>query len=390
MVSIKMIKDNVLQAFRQEFGASPHYLTHSPGRVNIIGEHTDYNDGFVLPMAINYSTWIALRPRQDDRVIVTALDKNEKLDFGLTGFSKGKGSWREYVKGVAWSLQEEGHQLNGWEGVFSGDVPIGAGLSSSAALELALARAFALVSDLDWDPSRMALVCQKAENQWVGINSGIMDQMISASGKKGYALMIDCRSLKTKQVPLPNNSRIVILDTATRRGLVGSAYNERREQCEAVACHFNVQALRDVTQDQLEERAGILDLVIYRRAQHVISENQRVLEAVKALEQEDAAGLGILMNASHASMRDDFEISRMEMDQMVSIAQAQPGCYGARMTGGGFGGCAVALVDEGMIDSFKMNVAMEYRVKTGLEPIIYVTYASDGTSSELLDELSTE
>ncbi|RLC99583.1 MAG: galactokinase [Chloroflexota bacterium] len=382
-----ILKDKVIQAFREKYGADPVYLTRSPGRVNIIGEHTDYNDGFVLPMAINFATWIALRPRQDDRMILTALDKNEKLDFGLTGFSKGKGSWREYVKGVAWSLQEEGFELKGWEGVLSGAVPIGAGLSSSAALELALARAFALVSDLAWDPVQMALACQKAENSWVGVNSGIMDQIISASGKKDYALKIDCRSLRTEQVPLPNNTRIVILDTATRRGLLDSAYNERREQCEAAACHFGVKALRDITQDQLEERAGILDLVIYRRAQHVISENQRVLDAVKALDQGDAAALGLLMNESHSSMRYDFEISRLEMDQMVSIAQDQAGCYGARMTGGGFGGCAVALVAEDQIEIFKDRVMQEYRAKTGLDPKVYVSSATDGTGFEVLSNM---
>jgi len=379
-----ILKDNVLQAFREKYGADPVYLTRSPGRVNIIGEHTDYNDGFVLPMAINFATWIALRPRQDDRVILTALDKNEKLDFGLTGFSKGKGSWREYVKGVAWSLQEEGFELKGWEGVLSGDVPIGAGLSSSAALELALARAFALVSDLAWNPVQMALACQKAENVWVGVNSGIMDQIISASGKKNSALMIDCRNLKTKQVPLPEKTRFVILDTATRRGLLNSAYNERREQCEAAACHYGVKTLRDITQGQLEERAGSLDLVIYRRAQHVISENQRVLDAVKALDQGDAAALGLLMNESHTSMRDDFEISRLEMDQMVAIAQDQPGCFGARMTGGGFGGCAVALVAEDQVEIFKGSVMQEYRAKTGLDPKIYVSSATDGTGFEVL------
>jgi len=379
-----MMKKKVIQVFQEEFGSDPVFITHSPGRVNIIGEHTDYNDGFVLPMAINYATWVALRPRQDNRVVVTALDKNEKLDFDLENFSIGTGGWKEYVTGVAWALQEGGHKLKGWEGVFAGDVPIGAGLSSSAALELALARAFALVSDLDWDPVQMALFCQKAENQWVGINSGIMDQMISACGKEKFALMIDCRNLKTIHVPLPKNTRIVILDTATRRGLVDSAYNERRAQCDAVACHFDVKALRDITQDQLEERAGILDLLLYQRAQHIISENKRVLDAVKALKKGDAKGLGLLMNESHASMRDDFEISREEMDQMVAIAQAQPSCYGARMTGGGFGGCAVALVAADQVESFQKAVVREYQEKTGLIAKVYLSLAANGTGFEVL------
>jgi len=378
-------REKVIQSFQKEFGSDPTLLTHSPGRVNIIGEHTDYNDGFVLPMALNFSTWIALRPRGDQRVLVRALDKGEVLEFDLNDFEKGSGGWREYITGVAWALQDAGHTLKGWEGVISGDVPIGAGLSSSAALELTLARAFALVSDLEWDPAQMSLICQKAENQWVGINSGVMDQMISASGKEGFALMIDCRNLNTKQVPLPKNTQLVILDTATRRGLVDSAYNERRAQCEAVVCHFDVKALRDINPEQLQEKAGILDLTLYRRAQHVISENQRVLEAVKALNLGDAAGLGSLMNQSHASMRDDFEISREEMDQMVTIAQSQPGCYGARMTGGGFGGCAVALVAEDKVERFQKTVSKQYREKTGLDPKVYISSAAGGTDFEVMD-----
>ncbi len=379
-----MEREEIIQEFQAAFEGDPFWITKSPGRVNIIGEHTDYNDGFVLPMAINYATRIALRPREDSRVVLKALDLDETLDFDLADFKKGKGGWQEYIKGVAWALQEKGHKLTGWEGVFSGDVPIGAGLSSSAALELALARAFALVSDLDWDPVQMALTCQKAENHWVGVSTGIMDQMISASGKENFALTIDCRSLETRQVPLLKNTQFVILDTATRRGLVDSTYNERREQCETVACHFGVPALRDIALEQLEAKVGVLDMQLYRRARHIITANQRVLDAVKALEVDDAETLGLLMNQSHASMRDDFEISREEMDQMVAIAQKQPGCYGARMTGGGFGGCAVALVEKDQVDNFQKAVVREYQQATGLDPRVYVTFAADGTSFELL------
>ena len=377
------IREKVLQAFQAEYGGDPTWITRSPGRVNIIGEHTDYNDGFALPMAIDYATWVALKPRSDRVVQATALDKGQMLEFNLDDISKGKGGWEEYLTGVAWALQGEGHQLGGWEGVFAGDVPIGAGLSSSAALELALARGFCLVSDLEWDPRRMALVCQKAENHWVGVNSGIMDQMVSACGKEGYALLIDCRSLETSQVPLPESARVVILDTSTRRGLVDSAYNERRAQCEAVACHFNADALRDVTQEQLLDKAGIMNTLLYQRARHVISENQRVLEAVEALERGDAESLGRLMNESHRSLRDDYQVSREELDQMVEIAQGEPGCYGARMTGGGFGGCAIALVDADQVEDFEYNVPRKYLRQTGLEPKVYVSRASDGTSYEV-------
>jgi galactokinase len=380
------VLESVFQEFKQRFSGDPVWITKSPGRVNLIGEHTDYNDGFVLPMAINYATWVALRPRNDGKVITTALDLDQSLEFDLNSVTKGKNDWQEYIKGVAWALQQDNRQLTGWEGVFSGNVPIGAGLSSSAALELAMARAFSLVSGFEWDPARMALTCQKAENLWVGVSSGIMDQMISASGKKDFALLIDCRSLETKHVPLPQNTQIVILDTNTRRGLVDSAYNDRREQCEEVARHFKVKALRDINLEQLETEKSRLDKLLYRRARHVVSENQRVLQAVDALTTGDAKNFGILMNASHISMRDDFEISRKEMDQMVEIAQGQPGCYGARMTGGGFGGCAVALVENDKVESFHKNVVSLYREKTGSDPQVYISYASDGTSYETITD----
>ena len=382
------IREKVLQAFQAEYGGDPIWITRSPGRVNIIGEHTDYNDGFVLPMAIEYAAWVALKPREDRLVRVSALDKGQEMEFSLDDLRKGKGGWQEYVTGVAWALQEQGYSLGGWEGVFAGDVPLGAGLSSSAALELALARAFSLAGDLDWDPRSMALVCQKAENLWVGVNSGIMDQMISACGKEDFALLIDCRTLKTRQVPLPEMARIVILDTATRRGLVDSAYNERRAQCEAVACHFDVEALRDVSEEQLLNTAGIMNTVLYQRARHVITENQRVLAAVKALEEGDAESVGKLMNESHRSLRDDYQVSREELDQMVEIAQGEPGCYGARMTGGGFGGCAVALVEGDQVDDFEYNVTRKYLRQTGLEPKIYLSQASNGTSFEEISSSS--
>jgi galactokinase len=380
-----MTREKVIHAFKEKYNTTPSWITRSPGRVNIIGEHTDYNDGFVLPMAINYATWIAFRPRDDSQIHITALDMGEKYDFDLHQLDKGAGGWREYITGVAWALSEAGHQLSGWEGVISGNIPIGAGLSSSASLELALARAFALVSDLKWNPVEMALLCQKAENHWVGISSGIMDQLISAMGKKDHALLIDCRSLETQQIPLQEGTRIVILDTATRRGLVDSAYNERREQCEAVASYFNVKALRDITLDQLEMNDGLLNNQLYQRARHVISANQRVMDAVEMLKSGDAPALGQLMNESHTSMRDDFEISRDEMDHMVEIAQSLPGCYGARMTGGGFGGCAIALVDEDHVEGFQEEIVREYQKETGLEAKVYISRAAEGTSYEIFE-----
>jgi len=376
------MREKIIQAFKEEFDQLPTWITRSPGRVNIIGEHTDYNDGFVLPMTINYATWVALQPRRDSQIFIKSLDKDEDLMFDLKQFTNNKGGWQEYIKGVAWALQEEGLDLLGWEGVFAGNVPIGAGLSSSAALELALARAFVLVSGLPWEPHRMALSCQKAENLWVGVNSGIMDQMVSACGKENCALLIDCRDLNTRQVPLPASAQIVILDTTTRRGLVDSAYNERRAQCEAVAQHFKVDALRDVALDQLQEQADSLDPLLYQRAKHVISENQRVIEAVQAFQEGNLEILGELMNASHASLRDDYGVSREEIDQMVAIAQVQPGCFGARLTGAGFGGCAVALVKKGLVDDFQKQVAREYLSTTGLQPKLYIAKSVPGTTYE--------
>ncbi|MCE5231042.1 galactokinase, partial [bacterium] len=226
------IMQNVTRDFDERYGQKPAVVVRAPGRVNIIGEHTDYNDGFVFPMAIDRATWIALRPREDRIVNIRTLDLDESDEFALDDIRKNGNSWSEYVKGVAWALQEEGFALRGWDGVLSSDVPIGSGLSSSAALELAVARAFSAVSGFEWNATRMARLGQKAENKWVGVNCGIMDQLISAEGRAGQALLIDCRSLELKPYPLPAGASVVIMDTATRRGLEGSAYNERRAQCD--------------------------------------------------------------------------------------------------------------------------------------------------------------
>lgn len=372
------LQQQVTEAFQSRYGVQSTAVVRAPGRVNLIGEHTDYNDGFVLPMAINRATWIALRPRNDRVVRIYSLEFNEAVEFDLDGLQKTPSHWTEYVKGMAWSLQNAGYSLTGWDGVVAGDVPIAAGLSSSAALELATARAFGVTSGFPWSATIMAKLGQKAENQWVGINSGIMDQMISAAGKQGHALLIDCRTLDSQLVPLPPGTLVVVLDTATRRGLVDSAYNERRAQCEAAAQYFGVPALRDVTLEMFEARAAGLDEVTRRRARHVITENARTLEAAEVMRRGDAAAMGKLMNASHVSMRDDFEISRAEMDTMVKLAQEHPASYGARMTGGGFGGCAVALVRAEVVGQFVTIVGERYQQAIGLKPAIYVCEATNG------------
>ncbi len=374
------LRQRVEQDFRQRYGQTPAFVVRAPGRVNLIGEHTDYNDGFVLPLAIDRAVWIALRPIPEEKVEAYSLDFKETADFPLAELTKGERGWPEYLKGTAWALQQAGYSLKGWQGVIAGDVPVGAGLSSSAALELATARAFAAVSGFPWDPATMARIGQQAENQWVGVRCGIMDQMISAAGRAGHALLIDCRTLQYEAVPLPAGTTVVVLDTATRRGLVDSAYNERRGQCEAAARLFGVPALRDVSLAQFNKLAARLDEATRKRARHVISENERTLGAAEAMKRGDAELLGELMNASHVSLRDDFQVSSRELDAMVECGRGVRGCLGIRMTGAGFGGCAVALVRSAEVRGFVTEVADCYRAGTGLAPHIYVCHATDGAS----------
>jgi len=377
---VPSLLDAVQRAFSTRFGAPPAWIVRAPGRVNLIGEHTDYNGGFVLPMAIERAAWIALRARDDGQVIVHSLDFAAEVRFDVSHPERGGAAWGEYIKGSASVLGSAGHQLTGWEGVLASDVPIGAGLSSSAAIELATLRAFAAVSALAWQPASMARLAQRAENEWVGVNCGIMDQMISAMGSEGHAVLIDCRSLDVAPVPLPAGLVVVILDTGTRRGLVDSAYNERRRQCEDAASFFGVRALRDVTPEAFAARADALDPVAMRRARHVITENARTLAAADAMRHADALALGQLMNASHDSLRADFEVSSVALDVMVEIARAQAGCHGARMTGAGFGGCAVALVDGSQGARFAREVGATYRHRTSTTPQVYLTGASEGTA----------
>jgi len=373
------MRERVQEVFERRFKSPPSYIVRAPGRVNLIGEHTDYNEGFVLPMAINRAIYLAFRPREDRYVFVESIDFGDYVEFSLDEMVRGRHSqWAEYVKGMAWALEESGYALSGWEGVVAGDVPIGAGLSSSAAIEMATARAFSALGNVMWDAAELARLGQKTENQWIGVQSGIMDQMISAGAVAGNALLIDCRWLNVKPAPLPPGVSIVILDTTTRRELTHSGYNERRSQCEAAAQHFGVRALRDVTVSQFIAGSAGLDAQVMKRARHVVSENARTLQSAAAMRAGDAAEVGKLMNDSHASMRDDFEITRPEIDAMVKIAQAQPGCYGARMTGGGFGGCCVALVAADQSAAFSAVVAEQYTKATGLTPAFYISDAAGG------------
>lgn len=374
--------DQMRDLFQDQFHASPDLIARAPGRVNLIGEHTDYNDGFVLPMAVDRAIWMAVRPRVDLKVHLWSLDFDQSIEFPLISFERAATSPGEYVKGVAWSLQEAGYPLIGFEGVVLGDVPIGAGLSSSAALEVVTAKVFAALSGITLDSVTIARLAQRAENEWLGLRSGVMDQMISAAGVADHALLIDCRTLKTSANPLPSDTSIVIMDTGIRRELVDSAYNERRQECEAAAKYLGVSSLRDFDLKSFNTRIEGMDEILVKRARHVLTENKRTLQAAQAMQGDDPELLGKLMRESHLSMRDDFQISCAELDIMVEIANARPECFGARMTGGGFGGCAVALVTKSGTVAFVDQVAAEYKKMTGIRPPIYVSEAVQGASVE--------
>jgi len=365
-------------AFAEHFGEPPSFMVRSPGRVNLIGDHTDYSEGFVLPIAIDRGLWLAMRPRIDRKVRIWAELGDEWADIDLDRLEQHHG-WAAYIEGMAHELTVEGVQLLGFDGALTSDLPAGAGLSSSAALELAAAKAFSVSSGFAWDPERAAIMGWRVENEWLGLSSGIMDQLVCGSGRENHALLIDCRNLTTRPVDIPAGTDVVILDTGTRRRLTESRYNERRLECEAATAAYGKEFLRDLSLNTLTSEP-LADWKLYRRAHHVVSENQRTIDAADALARGDAALVGSLMIASHESLRDDFEVSGPELDAMVVAALVAPGCLGARMTGGGFAGCAVALVQSAALDQFIADTTRVYRDRTGLEPSLYVCKASDGTS----------
>ena len=379
-----MIEERAVAAFAAHFGERPTAVVRSPGRVNLIGDHTDYNDGFVLPLAIDREVGIALRPRTDRTVRAWTELRADTVEFSLDSLARG-GGWGAYLQGVANELLQLGHKLVGWDGVVVSDIPAGAGLSSSAALELGVAAAFSNVSEYQWEPVDNALLCQRAENDWVGMSCGIMDQLICSVGEVDSAMLIDCRDLSRRAVKLPDSLAVVILDTGTRRDLVDSMYNERRKTCEAVARLFGVQALRDLNLDQLRSGQGRLDAVAYRRAHHVISENARTVAMAEHLMEDDVFEAGRLMGQSHISLRDDFEVSSPALDAMTAAALNSPGCHGARMTGGGFGGSCVALVAIDRAGEFQAEVLEQYRASAGPLGAVINTSATGGTSVVLLD-----
>lgn len=381
---------NVKASFEQVLNYKPTHIIQAPGRVNLIGEHTDYNDGFVLPCAINYQTVVATAKREDNIVRVVSVDYGNAVDeFDITQeivFQQDK-MWANYIRGVVKCLLERGFEFKGADISVSGNVPQGAGLSSSAALEVVIGQTFKVLYQLEISQAEIALNGQQAENEFVGCNCGIMDQMISAEGRENHAMLLDCRSLDTKSVSMPEDMSVVIINSNKKRGLVDSEYNTRREQCEEAARIFGVKALRDVTIEQLEEKAAELDETVFKRARHVITENSRTLEASDALIAGDMKRMGELMADSHVSMRDDFQITVNEVDTLVEIVKKVVGSAGGvRMTGGGFGGCIVALVPPSLVEGIKSSVKQQYEAATGLKESVYVCQAKQGAGLvELLD-----
>lgn len=378
----------VADLFGDYFQQQPELLVRAPGRVNLIGEHTDYNGGFVLPAAIDYHTWIAAsgaddRLLQDDRLLYVVAQNMEQqqvvIDLDAEMQPDNTASWSNYVRGVIQQLRRNGFKLRGGKMLVVGNIPAGAGLSSSAALEMAVIRALTGLSGETVAPKAAALMGQAAENEFVGCNCGIMDQLISACGEANCALLIDCQDLSTRAVAIPTAWEILIVHSGVKRGLVDSEYNQRREQCETAAAYFGKRSLRDVSLEQLLAGEANLDALSFCRARHVLTENSRTLTAADALSRGDMGLLSKVMAESHASMRDDFEITTPEIDQLVDILnEAGQGQVGARMTGGGFGGCVVALAPRELMERLMAAVEDQYQTATGCQPLLIRARASAG------------
>jgi galactokinase len=391
-----MIDLNALvQKFRTLYGTEPR-LFRAPGRVNLIGEHTDYNDGFVLPMAINHGTVVAAAKRADRRVRVHSLNYNQSAEFDLDRpGARKRGIWLDYVEGVAQALLGRGLKLAGADLALTSDIPIGGGLSSSAALEISVGTALTGISGEEIGRITLALAGQEAEHNYVGMKCGIMDQFIASLGKAGHALLIDCRKLEGTLVPLGvQDMTVVVCDSRVKHALASSEYNARRAECEQGVAMLRedlpeIRALRDVRLSVFERFQERLPEVVRRRCRHVVSENERTLSAVRALQAGDVEEFGRLMAASHQSLRDDYEVSCKELDILVESAQSVPGVAGARMTGGGFGGCTVNLVRKDSLERFRETVTREYLGKTGQEPLVLPVESSD-CAAEILGRKSHE
>ena len=375
------------KAFAQMFGAQPR-IFRAPGRVNLIGEHTDYNEGFVMPAAINYSTFVAVGPREERIITVRSDHFPDTAELNLDRPTKSRKHWSDYPLGVAVKLEEAGHRLQGANLLVRSDVPIGSGLSSSAAIEVSTALALLDNSGLSIDRLEIAKICQKAENEYVGIRSGLMDQFIACFGKKDHAVMLDCRSLESTPLPLPEEVNLVACNTMVKHQLASSEYNARREECEQGVRILskdlpNIKSLRDVSLKDLEGYGSGLPDVVYRRCRHVITENDRVLRTATALRNGELSTFGKLMAQSQQSLRDDYEVSCQELDLMIEFANEVPGCIGARMTGGGFGGATINLVTSAAVEEFTTKVSKRYADATNIQPEIYLFSAADGAERVL-------
>jgi len=369
--------------FRQLF-SKPPALYRAPGRVNLIGEHTDYNEGFVMPAAIGLYCWIGIAPRSDRHLLLYSNNIAQSISVDLDDPTlTRRGLWTDYIVGTAIALEQAGYRLRGADILIDGELPFGSGLSSSAALEVAAGYGLLDVAGVPVDLRALAVACRRGENEFVGARVGIMDQYISAHGQASHALLLDCRTLDFTALPLPESLSLVVCNTGVKHSLAAGEYNERRAQCEEGVRLLKgalpaIEALRDVKSTELEQHKHLLPDVIYRRCRHVITEDERVQQAATALCAGDLATLGQLMAGSHRSLRDDYEVSCRELDIMVDLANAQPGIVGARMTGGGFGGCTVNLVPVTSAESFRRSMVEEYEKSTGIRPDVYVLSSADG------------
>jgi galactokinase len=374
----------IAEKFRKHFPDKP-LLVVSPGRVNLIGEHTDYNEGFVLPGATDKAVVFAVSPRTDDVCHLVSHDYDQEFRSEIGQFHRSPLRWPDYLQGVVDQFLKAGYRVGGFNCVFGGDIPIGAGMSSSAAIEGGLAFALNAISGLKLDSLTLVKLAQKAENEFVGVHCGIMDQFINIHGREKSLLKIDCRSLEYERIPFEREDlRVVVSDTLVRRELASSEYNVRRSQCEAgvdaLKVHDpSIRSLRDVGLDLLREHRAELDPVIYRRCEYVVRENTRVGDACAALARNDFAVFGGLMNLSHAGLRDDYEVSSPELDSLVEAARRVPGVLGSRMMGAGFGGCTISLVEAGAVPEFQARVSRDYEAETGKAPKIHVVRIEAGT-----------
>ena len=373
-------------AFSRIAGVPPLGVAFAPGRVNLVGEHTDYNDGFVLPMAIAEGIAAAFSGRPDDLLRVHASESGDTREVSLAALRTRRTpvrGWFRYAAGVAWAMQSAGLPLKGADVVIAANLPSGAGLSSSAALELAIARALAEVAGIRWEPAAVAKMAQRAEHEFAGVECGIMDQMAVACAAEGRALLLDCRTLRTRHVDLPPNARFVVMNSGVRRSLSTSAYNDRRAACERAVSAVrelapSVLALRDVDQSLLKRARTLMDDTTFMRASHVVAENARPELFARALASGDLASAGLIMTESHVSLRDLYEVSCRELDVLIALSGQQPGCYGARLTGAGFGGCAIALVEADRVETFTRAVTDGYTAATGLHTDVIVSRPSQG------------